>query len=120
MRADVHERVDALDLAQPEVERDIAVTGRERRVVVVVRAGRGPAAVGLQRDEGAAEPEIGEMEGAFNQGFVFRGIAPARRDAARESFGQRAEKLAIAGDGKAAARCVISRRARSGGGSASA
>ena len=51
MRAQMNQRVDALDLAQPDVERDIGVARRQGEVVILALARLDAAAIGLHRDD---------------------------------------------------------------------
>ena len=92
MRADMHQRMDALDLAQPQIERDIGVARRQGGVVIIAGPRRRMAPIWLERDETSAEPEKSEMEDAVAR--VLRRIGPARLQAG-EGLGQAREPLAI-------------------------
>ena len=93
MRAEMNQRVDALDLAQPEVERDIGVARRQREVVILALARVDAAAIGLHGDDQLAGAHDAENERAVAHGRVGFGIAPGRdRRSRRKASGSAAKR----------------------------
>jgi hypothetical protein len=99
--ADMHDRVDGEYVAQPEIEREVAVRRHEFGVVVarvVGRAERAECARGLDADEHAAQSQPGDHEAALPQHRVLLGRAPARVDGGGHAFGQGREPRAVVGE----------------------
>ena len=97
VRAQMNQRVDALDLAQPDVERDIRMARRQREVVILALARIEAAAIGLHRDDQLAGAHDAKNERAFAHGRVGFGIAPGRDDVSPEGLRQRREAVDVIG-----------------------
>ncbi len=97
MGAEMDQRMDGLDLAQPEIEGDIGVARRQIGVVVARFAVERIAAVGLDRgDELAVTREAQNEMPVAERGVVFR-RAPGRRDLAAHIVAERRGEAAIIG-----------------------
>jgi hypothetical protein len=98
--ADVHHRIDGEHVAQPEVEREVAVRRHQLGVVVARVVGRAELAQrtrGLDADEHAAQPQPGDHEAALAHHRVLPGRAPARVDGGGHAVGQRGKARLVVG-----------------------
>ena len=96
VRAHVDQRVDVLG-AQPEVERNVGVARGARCVVIVGVAGGGGAAFGLQRDQGLAAHQGGEVDVAVVDVGVGFGRAPCGGEIVAQGGGEVGEGRAVLG-----------------------
>ena len=97
VRAQMNQRVDPLDLAQPDVERDIGVARRSCEIVIFVLARLAPAPIRLHRDDQLARAHEAENERAFAQGRIGLRVAPGRYDVSLEALWQDTEASRVVG-----------------------
>ena len=91
MRAAMDHGVDALDLAQPEVERDIGVARRQRGVVIFALARLDAPRSGCTATISLPARTMRKAKGAVAHRRVGLGRAPGRVDGPREAAGMRRE-----------------------------
>ena len=95
--AEMDHGMDALDLAQPNVEGQVGVARRQGRVMVL-GSPFGPAAtIRLHRDDEAAGPHDAKPEGALPHGLVGGGLAPGLADSGGEISGQPVQRPFVVG-----------------------
>ena len=106
--AHMHDGVDAEHIAQPEIEREVAVRRHQLGVVVAgvvlrTQAGRHAARSQCTRrlytDEHLSQPQPGDHEAALAQRRVLLGRAPARVDGLGHAGRQRGQACAVVGQG---------------------
>jgi hypothetical protein len=93
--ADMHHRIDGEHVAQPEVERQVAVRRHQFRVVVARVVGRAKLAErarGLDADEHAAQPQPGDHEAALAHHRVLPGVPQRASMAAAMPSGSAARR----------------------------
>ena len=84
MRAEMNERVDLRDVAQPEIERDVAVARRRRGIVILRLAIMRLSAFRLQPDDEIAEARGAKFENAADAKRIILRRAPSGDYANRE------------------------------------
>ena len=95
VRAQVHQRVDCLHRAQPQIERNIGVARRQFGVVVAGLAIQPVAAVRLHRQQHRPQPAMPQHEPAFGQGRIVLRLAPGRDHAGLRCFRQGGEQAPV-------------------------
>ncbi len=100
VRAEVHQRVDALLPAQRRVERDVGVTRRTRGVVIAVLAIFARASVRLQHDDDVAGAQAWKAEGAVDAGRVVASRPPGFADGGANARRQPGQMRVIGAEGE--------------------
>lgn len=94
MCADMHQRVHA-SLAQPQVERHIAMARAAGQVVIVAVAMGAFAAFGLQGYQRVADGQRGKTERAIGGGSIGFRLAPCGEKFSAQGIGQCCQSLAV-------------------------
>ena len=87
MRTDMQQRMKPLR-AQPQIKRHIAVARNPRQIMVIAIAGGDMAALGLQRDQGAARPQGRKVKRPRRASRILLWRAPSLRQLVTQSLRQ--------------------------------
>src|SRR6516225_9169953 len=98
MRAAMDDGMNTLSCSEPQIERDVAVPGRQQRTMIFRLARHDVAAIRLNRDDQISRPDDPEVERPIPNGLVLTGFTPRRADLNDEWGRQRGERPLIGGN----------------------